>query len=108
MKRAEFNTRHGGYYFGCNFLLKALNVKMQCVCDKFEYSSISREIFSAILFVLSSSGYRQKDAASCELLFCPYFTAQLSTFATEPSLPLSTTIFMMASLMQIIRIANHF
>jgi len=27
MKRAEFNTRHGGYYFGCNFLLKTLTVK---------------------------------------------------------------------------------
>lgn len=44
MKR-EFNTRHSGYYFGCNFLLKALNVKTQCVCDKFQYSHIARNIF---------------------------------------------------------------
>lgn len=43
MKRAEFNTRCGGYYFGCNFLLKALNVKTVRVINS--SSRIARNIF---------------------------------------------------------------
>lgn len=85
MKRAEFNTRHSGYYFGCNFLLKALKRSAFVINSSIP---ISREIFSAILFVLPASGYRQKDAASYDPLFCLYFIAP-SNFATKSSLPLS-------------------